>query len=90
MAVAGLHIEISRGAGTAVTGGFDSEDLSRLGALGVEEALAGNSARRGGDDAAEIGMGRGAAGGRVGEVGGAADEGGMEPMGGRGRRRGRG
>lgn len=83
MAVSGFHIEISSGAETAATCSFNREDLSRLGALCIEEALAGNSARRGGDDAAEIGMGRGEAGGHVSEVGGATDESGMEGLGGR-------
>lgn len=85
MAVSGFHIEISSGAKTAVTGSFNREDLSRLGALCIEEALAGNSARRGSDDTSEIGMGRGEASGHVGEVGGATDESGMEGVGGRGR-----
>lgn len=77
VAITGLHIEISSGAETAISGSFNSEHLSRFSALGIEEALAGDSAGRRGDEAAEIRVGGSEAGGHVSELSGSADVSGM-------------
>lgn len=81
VAVAGLHVEISGGAPGEVSGSLDGEDLSGLGALGVEKALAGDLSGSSGDDAAKVGVGRGEAGGFVSELDGASDVGGIERVG---------
>lgn len=81
VAVAGLHVEISGGAPGELSGSLDGEDLSGLGALGVEKALAGDLSGWSGDDAAKVGVGRGEAGGFVSKVDGASDVGGIERVG---------
>lgn len=78
MAVAGFHVEVSSGAATSLSGGGDGLHLGRSGSLRVEVSLAGDITGRGGDDAAEVGVGCSETGGFVGDEGGAFDVRGVE------------
>lgn len=81
VAITRLHIEISSGASAALAGRLNGENLSRRGALGVEESLTGNGTGRGGNDAAEIRVRGGEASGHIGELGGASNVSGFARVG---------
>lgn len=78
VAVTRLQVDIGGGASTPRTGGLNGLELGGLGALSVKVALAGDMARGVGDDATEVGVRGGEAGGLVGKLSGASDVRGLE------------
>ena len=78
VAITGLQVDIGGGASTPRTGSLNGLELGRLGALSVKVALAGDMARGGSDDATEVGVRGGEAGGLVGKLSGASDVRGLE------------
>lgn len=81
VAITGLHVEVSGAATGEVASCLSGKNLGGPGTLGVEETLAGDFSGLGGDDAAEVGVGRCETGRFVCQLGGASDVYGIERVG---------
>lgn len=81
MAITRFHIQISSAAFAKTARSLHRKNLRSLGPLRVQIALSGDNSGRCGDNAPEIGVGRGESGGIVSDLSGAFDVGSVQRMG---------
>jgi len=81
MAITRFHVQISSAAFAKTARSLHRKNLRSLGPLRVQIALSGDNSGRCGDNAPEIGVGRGESGGIVSDLSGAFDVGSVQRMG---------
>jgi len=81
MAITRFHIQISSAAFAKTARSLHRKNLRSLGPLRVQIALSGDNSGSCGDNAPEIGVGRGESGGIVSDLSGAFDVGSVQRMG---------